>query len=176
MSVPPFKRNQYGGTLGGPIRKNKLFYFTSYQGTRERSAPGSLTATVLSQAQRQGDFSEILSRTLRDPQGGLFPGNIIPRSRLHPASLKFLEEFIPLPNRPGNLYSFASQQKVDDEQVIVKVDYNPSEAHRFYGRLLYNYDYTDQAVGNVPGFLAGIDYRNWNWVANHTYMISPSST
>jgi len=174
VSVPPFKRNQYGGTLGGPIRKNKLFYFTSYQGTRERSAPGSVTATVLSQAQRQGDFSEILPRTLRDPQGGLFPGNIIPRSRLHPASLKFLEEFIPLPNRPGNLYSFASQQKVDDEQVIVKVDYNPSEAHRFYGRLLYNYDYTDQAVGNVPGFLAGIDYRNWNWVANHTYMISPS--
>jgi hypothetical protein len=174
VSVPPFKRNQYGGTLGGPIRKNKLFYFTSYQGTRERSAPGSLTATVLSQAQRQGDFSEILPRTLRDPQGGLFPGNIIPRSRLHPASLKFLEEFIPLPNRPGNLYSFASQQKVDDEQVIVKVDYNPSEAHRFYGRLLYNYDYTDQAVGNVPGFLAGIDYRNWNWVANHTYTISPS--
>jgi len=174
VSVPPFKRNQYGGTLGGPIRKNKLFYFTSYQGTRERSAPGSVTATVLSQAQRQGDFSEILPRTLRDPQGGLFPGNIIPRSRLHPASLKFLEEFIPLPNRPGNLYSFASQQKVDDEQVILKVDYNPSEAHRFYGRLLYNYDYTDQAVGNVPGFLAGIDYRNWNWVANHTYTISPS--
>ena len=174
VSVPPFKRNQYGGTLGGPIRKNKLFYFTSYQGTRERSAPGSLTATVLSRAQRQGDFSEILPRTLRDPQGGLFPGNLIPRSRLHPASLKFLDEFIPLPNRPGNLYSFASQQKVDDEQVIAKVDYNPSEVHRFYGRLLYNYNYTDQAVGNVPGFLAGIDYRNWNWVANHTYTISPS--
>ena len=174
VTVPPFKRNQYGGTLGGPIRKNKLFYFTSYQGTRERSAPGSVTATVLSQAERQGDFSEILPRSLRDPQGGLFPGNIIPRSRLHPAALKFLEAFIPLPNRPGNLYSFASQQSIDDEQVIAKVDYNATDAHRLYGRLLYNYDYTDQAAGNVPGFLAGIDYRNWNLVFNDTYMISSS--
>lgn len=172
LAVPPFKRNQYGATLGGPVLRNKLFYFGSYQGTRERSAPGSITATVLSPAEREGNFAEILPRTLRDPAGGTFPGNIIPKSRLHAASLKFLDAFIPLPNRPGNLYSFASQQSVDDEQAIAKADYNLSDSHRFYGRLLYNYNNTKQAAGNVPGFLAGIDYRNWSLVVSDTLIVS----
>jgi hypothetical protein len=47
--------------------------------------------------------------------------------------------------------------------------------HRLYGRLFYNYNYIAQAAGNVPGFLAGIDYRNRNLVVSDTYMISPSA-
>lgn len=172
VDVPPFKRHQYGGTLGGPILKNRLFFFTSYQGTRERSAPGAVTATVLTSAQRQGDFSA-LGKVLKDPAGGNFPGNIIPKSRLHPASLRFLEAFIPLPNRGTNLYSFASQQAVDDEQFIAKVDHNVSDRHRYYGRLLYNWNDTKQAAGNVPGFLADIEYINWNLVLSDTYVITP---
>lgn len=172
--VPPFKRNQYGGTLGGPIVRNKLFFFTSYQGTRERSAPGSITATVLSEAQRQGDFSELLPRVLNDPDGGVFPGNVIPQQRLHPAAVGFLDAFIPLPNRDGNLYSFASQQSVDDEQWIGKIDYSLSDANRLYGRLMYNFNDTRQAVGNVPGFLAGIEYTNWSLVASDTHVFSPT--
>lgn len=174
LTVPPFKRNQYGGTLGGPILRDRVFFFAAYQGTRERSAPGSVTATVLSPAQRQGDFSEISPRQLRDPAGGNFPGNVIPKSRLSQPAQKFLEAFIPLPNRAGNLYSFASQQSIDDEQLIVKVDTNLRSADRFYARLLYNYNDTAQAAGNVPGFLAGIQYTTWNLVAHHTHIFSPT--
>ncbi len=172
--VPPFKRNQYGGTFGGPIVRDKLFFFGSYQGTRERSAPGSVTATVLTEAQRGGDFSG-LSKTIKDPTTGQpFPGNVIPSDRLSQPALNFLDAFIPLPNRGEDLYTFASQQLINDEQVITKVDYNVSDANRLYGRLFYNYNYTEQAVGNIPGFLAGIDYRNWNIVVNDTHVFTPT--
>ena len=171
--VPPFKRNQFGGTVGGPIVKDKTFFFASYQGTRERSAPGSVTTTVLIEEQRNGDFSA-LSKQLKDPEGGEFPNNIIPASRQHPASQNFLDAFIPLPNRPGGLYSFASQQSVDDDQVIAKVDHHFGDANHLYGRLLYNFNDKAQAVGNIPGFLAGIEYTNWNLVVNDTYIFSPT--
>lgn len=119
--VPPFKRNQFGGTFGGPVRKDKAFFFASFQRTSERSAPGSVTATVPTAAQRRGDFSS-LRGTLRDPAGGSFSGNIIPERRLHPASQKFLEAFVPLPNRPDGLLTFSSQERFDDSQFIVKGD------------------------------------------------------
>jgi hypothetical protein len=61
----PFKRNQYGGTIGGPIRQNKLFFFFSYQGTKQRGSPGDTRYRTLTDAERQGDFSA--SKALRDP-------------------------------------------------------------------------------------------------------------
>ena len=81
-SVPPFKRNQYGGTLGGRIRRDKTFFFGSYQKTIERSSPGVVSPTVLSAEQRTGDFSNAgLRAPLKDPLGGNIPNNIIPPSR-----------------------------------------------------------------------------------------------
>ncbi len=172
--VPPFKRNQFGGTLGGRIIRDTLFFFGSYQGTRERSAPGSQTATVPTAPMRQGDFSGF-SKTIKDPLTKQpFPGNIIPPSRLSQPALKFQEAFIPLPNRGENLYTFASGQTIDDDQVIAKVDYNISGANRLYGRLLYTFNETAQAVSNVPGFLAAIEYTQWSFTANDTHVFSPS--
>jgi len=174
ITVPPFKRNQYGATVGGPIRRNRTFFFFSYQGTKERSAPGAITATVPTAAQRQGDFSN-LARTLTDPQGGMFPGNRVPASRLYQPSLRFLEAFVPLPNLPNGLLTFASDQKVDDDQRIVKVDHQLSAANRISGRLLYNFNDLYQAVATVPGMLASIKYRNWNITLGDTHVLSPTT-
>ncbi len=171
--VPPFKRNQFGGTVGGPVRKDKTFFFASYQGTRERSSPGSQTPTVLTAAQRQGDFSN-LNKALKDPLGGTFPGNIIPASRLSQPSLNFLNTFVPLPNAPNGLYSFASQQSVNDDQLISKVDHNFSANNQLSGRLVYERNDTNQVVNatTLPGFLALIQYRNWNASMNDTHTFS----
>ncbi|MDX2179753.1 MAG: TonB-dependent receptor [Bryobacteraceae bacterium] len=171
VSVPPFKRNQFGGTIGGPIRRDKLFFFASYQGTRERSAPGTTQALVPTEAMRRGDFSA-LTRAIRDPNGGNFPGNVIPASRVYQPSVKFLDTFIPLPNRSDGLLSFASQQSIDDDQIVGKVDYQLNAAHRVSARLLYNNNGTKQAVGTIPNLLANIPYKNWNGTATDTWVAS----
>ena len=81
-SIPPFKRNQFGGTVGGPIRRDKTFFFGSFQRTTERSTPGVLNPTVLTAEQRKGDWSGAgLKTPLKDPLGGNFPNNVIPASR-----------------------------------------------------------------------------------------------
>ncbi len=173
-TVPPFKRNQYGGTLGGPLRRDKTFFFGSYQGTRERSAPSVTTATVPTDAMRRGDFSA-LNRAVRDPLGGNFPGAVIPASRLYQPSQVFLSTFIPLPNRPDGLLSFASSQSIDDEQAIAKIDHQLTTSHRLSSRLLYNFNDTNQAVGTIPNLLASIVYRNWNGTIADTWIVAPTT-
>ncbi len=172
-TVPPFRRNQFGGTFGGRIVRDKTFFFLSYQGTIERSAPGAVTATVPTAEQRRGDYSA-LTRPVRDPLVGNFPGNIIPPSRLNAASQKFLEALVPLPNRPNGLLSTSSQQKTDDHQGVAKVDHSFSSNHLLNARLLRNSNIFREATGNLPGFFADIDYQNWSIAAGDTYIFTPS--
>ncbi len=176
-SIPPFKRNQLGGTIGGPIRKDKTFFFGSYQRTTERSSPGNISPIVLTADERQGNFSNSgLKSALKDPLGGTFANNIIPASRLNKASQNFLSAFVPLPNRPLGVLSFSSQQKVDDDQATFKIDHTLRDNNRLSGRLLYNRNNNYQTANNttLPGFLALIQYRNWSVAATDTYIFSPS--
>ena len=79
-----FKRNQYGGTVGGPIVKNKLFFFVAYQGTKVRGSPGDQTYTTLTAAERQGDFSASSKKpNQRSHPAALFPPARFVRSRLN---------------------------------------------------------------------------------------------
>jgi Carboxypeptidase regulatory-like domain len=173
-TVPPFKRNQFGGTAGGPIRHDRTFFFGSYQETRERSAPGVVTAIVLTDAMRHGDFSG-LGKAVKDPLGGNFPNAVIPASRLYQPSQKFLDAYIPLPNGPAGLLSFASGQVIDDYQAIAKVDHLWTQTHRASWRILYNYNNNNQVAGTIPNLLASIIYRNWNGNYSDTWVLSPRS-
>jgi len=172
-TVPPFKRNQFGATLGGPLVRNKTFFFFSWQRTYERSAAGALTATVLTGPQRTGDFSA-RTAALRDPSGGVFPGNRIPASRLNAPARRFLDAMVPLPNRDNGLLSTSSGEVQDDDQWIGKLDHNFSSNHQISGRILRNTNQRDEATGNLPGFFARIDYQNWNLSVTDTYIFSPT--
>jgi hypothetical protein len=99
LSNDGLKRNQYGGTLGGRIIRDKTFFFTSYQGTNLRAVPTGLTAFVPTAAQRGGDLSGTAPAI--DPLTNQpFPNNQIPQNRLDPVMAKFLNQLVPLPNGP----------------------------------------------------------------------------
>src|SRR5262249_58432815 len=102
--LPETKRDQFGGSIGGPIVKNKWFFFCDYQGTRSNQG-GSKLLTVPTALARTGNLSEY-GINIYDPASGAtpasrtqFPGNIIPGSRLSPQAQRELAP-IPAPNHP----------------------------------------------------------------------------
>lgn len=139
--VPPFKRNQFGGTFSGPVIRNKLFFMGNYEGLRERKSIVQI-GTLPPSDFRQGNFSRITT-PLRDPAapGTVFPGNIIPANRIHPTSRRVLDEFYPLPNQPGggalgiaNNYINDESRRSDGDQFTVRADYTAIQNNTFFFR------------------------------------------
>ncbi|HEY2930845.1 MAG TPA: carboxypeptidase regulatory-like domain-containing protein [Acidobacteriota bacterium] len=150
---PSFKQNQYGGTIGGPIIKNKSFFFFSYQGTRLRIGRTSISTVPSRDIKERGDFSRQPDqrRNVFDPAtvtgtGAAaarqqFPGNIISPNRWDPVAAALVKLY-PDPNISGREhltenYFFSPTAKDDANQYDSRVDYNFSEKHRFYGRYSY---------------------------------------
>ncbi|AMY11746.1 TonB-dependent Receptor Plug Domain protein [Luteitalea pratensis] len=173
-------RKQFGGTFGGPVIKNKTFFFGSYQGTLQDQRPADRTALVPTAAQRNGDFSGY-SRVLRDPLTGQpFPGNVIPANRIHPAAAAVLGKYLPLPNPnagdPVNTLRFASPANLDDHQYLARVDHTFSSNHRLYGRYWKSKASTPAYLdtANVLTSSFGRTWDNQIISANDTWVISPS--
>lgn len=134
------KRNQFGGTIGGPVwipkvyhGQNKTFFFFSAQGTLTRQAPFSSRIFVPTAQQRARDFSAIPTR-LKDPLTGVpLPGNRIPQSLMNPVSQAILSKYIGLPTQ-GNFLFTAAPNQTDDYQYLVRIDHSFSEQNRLSGR------------------------------------------
>jgi hypothetical protein len=133
--------NQFGATLGGPFRQNKLFYFVSYEGTRQdRQVPN--TISVPTQAVRNGDFSAT-GATIHDPFTGSpdgtgrtpFPNNVIPRQRISSVAQKLIASW-PLPNLPGEMNNYFVQPRFIFNRWTVdsKVNWNATERLQVFGR------------------------------------------
>jgi Carboxypeptidase regulatory-like domain len=122
------KQNQFGGVIGGPIKKDRLFYFGSYQGTRLRTAPQGQITFVPTLAERSGDFSDLLpAHQLKNPVTGVaYAGNQIPVS---PVSKAFLA-YIPLPNGPGEQLTYTGSATIQNaDEVLAKIDYQQGKHH-----------------------------------------------
>jgi carboxypeptidase family protein/TonB-dependent receptor-like protein len=170
------KRNQFGGAIGGPIIKQKLFFFGTFQGTRLRNTPAGLIRFVPTEEQRRGDFSALLPRQLIDPVSRQpVPGNIIPANRLNPVSLYFLKS-IPLPNGPGGQVTFPGfPVQQTENQFMPKIDYT-SGRHQLSGRYYFtDFDYPagiDRV--NILAARSGNAVRLQNISLNHVFAMSPS--
>ncbi|MBL8231973.1 MAG: TonB-dependent receptor [Bryobacterales bacterium] len=132
LPKPAFNRNEFGFTVGGPVIKNRTFYFGSYEGLRQRTAATPFLALGTT-AMRRGDFSGLAS--LRDPLSGQpFANNQIPSNRLSPQALRLLE-FYPQPNTPGSGAAGTGLNYVTTVGNIIDVNrYSAKVDHQFNSR------------------------------------------
>ncbi len=138
--VNPLHQNQFGGSLGGPILKDRLFYFGSYQGTRFSTQNNGQIAFVPNAAERSGDFSDLLPGTqLVDPNTGAnYPNNQVPVS---PIATYVLNQ-IPLPNGPNDQLTFnGGPDRQNTDEYLGKLDFNIGK-HHLSGRY-FQMNFTD---------------------------------
>jgi len=150
----PLKQNQFGGILGGPVKRNKVFFFGYYEGFRNRQGI-TRGSTVPTDAQRQGDFSAQSAPVIDPVSGSAFPGNVIPSSRLNPLSQKMMD-YYPRGNVSGSFYSSTQMMRNDADQAGLKLDAVLSAKDTFSARYFLSQGESRNPFSilgsDVPGF------------------------
>jgi hypothetical protein len=134
---PPLRRNQAGGTLGGPIVRNRTFFFASYQGTFIRETLTQTTTVPVGRMAR-GDFGDVRIFDPLNIAGGRrlpFPNNVIPQDRLDPVGRR-LAELYPAPNQPGRVNNWVTNIPLgaDEDQADARLDHRLSNANSLFFR------------------------------------------
>jgi len=178
--VPPLKQNQFGGTIGGPIKKNRTFFFASYEGFRQ-STGTPITTPVPSVAERNGDFSQDAVKP-KDPTTGMpFPNNQVPSTRFSQVGVNVLNLY-PLPNEGTNIWTGTPPLKNDRDQVEARIDHTlKADKNTISGRYIFDNGTYDQPGGssilnlgtvNVPGFGVESPNRFQNFEVSDTQIFS----
>jgi hypothetical protein len=172
------KRNQFGGTVGGRIIRDKLFFFAGYQGTRNRSNPPQSLATVPTSAEISGNFGGCVS-SIKNPYAGgaLFPNNQVPVSLYDKAALNLIS-YLPQSSSPCGSTTYAIPVTGDENQVIARIDYVRSIKHSLFGRYFVtgysnpgNWDPHDILVTSAAGNLE----RAQSATIGDTYTFGPNT-
>jgi outer membrane receptor protein involved in Fe transport len=193
-SVQPLKQNQFGATFGGPILKDKTFFFGYYEGFRNRQGE-TVPATVPSGAERQGNFAELCTNLgasidpgtglCSNPQGQLtFFGTPVPFNQMtiftpiDQIATNVLP-FFPLPNQGANGFIATQTLSQNNDQFGVRLDHYLSQTDTLNFRYMYSGGPTTDPLSpvgaNVPGFPVGEVDRAQNFVAQETHVFSPST-
>jgi len=146
LKRPPFTQNQYGGTLGGPVRKDKTFFFASFEGFGQRQGTTNIVSTPTGKMET-GDFSELSSGVvIADPLSSSngtnrtpFPGNVIPSQRLDPTAVILAKLFYGSPNQSGYINNFIANTSggSNNDTYSGRLDHSFSEKQRIFGRFNY---------------------------------------
>ena len=158
--IPPFERNQFGGTVGGPVLRNKLFFFANYEGLREDKALTARSSVPLA-ALRAGNFAgrnPIYDPATRvqQPDGTItaqqFPNNQIPANRIDAKTRTAMQQFWPTANLPGTASNYLNTEsrQANTDQWLGRVDFVQSDAISWYGRFNWAKD-REYAPAAFPG-------------------------
>ena len=187
-TVDPLKRNQFGGTLGGPVKKDHTFFFFGYQGTRIRTIGNANNTILPTAANMTGDFSNYLSSNaavnpqgkviqIKDPAtGNPYAGNLIPQSQISPVAVA-LTKYLPLSQAAANgriTYGVPTVQNFDE--YIGRVDQTIRGQDKIYARY-----YLDRYV-HEPGYdgknlltdVPGSTVQTQNVAAGYTAILKPT--
>jgi hypothetical protein len=176
----PFHRNQFGATLGGPIRHDKTFFFFSYSGLRQATSSFLNNAIVPTELERTGDFSA--SKTLpTDPATGKtfacngITGAICP-SRLDPVAMKIVNNYIPRANVAGSIWQGYSPSPYDTNDFLLKINHQIDAAHSFTGSYFETSgtNTVKAGTGNLPWASQRFDWRQHNLNMSDVWVITPT--
>ena len=198
----PYRQNQYGYELGGPIRipklfngKNRLFFMSNFEEYNSRNTSPQII-TTLPAAMRNGDFSSLLSSgfVIYDPNSRTgntiaqvvasqspFPGNIIPASRISPGTQLLLSKWYPLPNLPQTTaglpfhnYQYGLYIPLDKDTLTERIDFNESSKSQWFGRYSWNDESTVLNTGQITVDGETLYTRASQWVLSNVRTISPT--
>ncbi len=189
VTIPPFRQNQFGANLGGPIKKDRTFFFGDYEGYRSRLGQTELQ-TVPTNLQRQGIFTEPGNPTIYNPfdidpvtgQPRPFLNNTIPMGMINPVSAKILA-LLPPPNvnapigQANHIGSHSLAHDVDNFDI--RIDHRISDKDQFFARysylstLLNNPPFLGTIAGGDPFLAALANTRNQNGVVSDVHSFSP---
>jgi outer membrane receptor protein involved in Fe transport len=180
LEQPKLRRNQFGGTLGGPVTlphlyqgRNRTFFFFSFEGTRERRANTFSSLTVPTPLERAGNFSQS-ARKPTDPQTrAAFPNNIIPAPRFDSAAVNFIKALVPDANTASGQFIFNTPQNLDANQILARGDHQLSSRQRLTGRIFYEWESTYLTAG-LPKLHSITYFHTYNVMLNHTWTITPN--
>ncbi|MBS1798413.1 MAG: TonB-dependent receptor [Acidobacteria bacterium] len=182
-SVAPLNQNQFGFTVGGPFKKEKLFFFGSGEWLRIRQGVATSSVFPPTAAQRTGDFSAITTPIKNPLTGTPFPGNIIPKSQLDPIAVK-LVNLLPLGNTPSGLFVGAFSQPTNTHQYLIKADANLTSRNRLSGSWFQDSLYATSLLdfGRLATPFVNNTGQSYKWeqfdiksaIANDTFVITPN--
>jgi hypothetical protein len=178
-AVEPLEQNQFGATLGGPIKQDRAFFFGYYEGLRNRQGV-TTSATVPTAAERQGDFSAMGTPLINFAAGGVpFPGNQIPAAAINPVALNVLDMY-PLGNVSPSIYRETLVGTHDVNQAGVRADVHASSNDQFFARYSFSDAYNLNPISvrgtDVPGFPTRDDIATHAATVSHNRILSPSMT
>ena len=179
------KRNQFGGTAGGPILKNKLFFFGGYQDTINHQDPSNIQRFIPNAAMLKGDFSVAASQTCLKTRSVTLPAalgfsnNTIDPSKFDPVALNIVAK-LPTTNDPCGLITFGDPANTTNKQYVGKTDYQLNAQHSIMGRILLTKQFQPSPYSLAPDnllttFDRGQDNFAQSYAVGDTWLLSPQS-
>jgi hypothetical protein len=172
LSKPPLRRNQFGGTMGGPVKRDKLFFFGSYSGLRQRSQDFNSGAVVPTDLERAGNFSQ----SSKKAAGANITNGIISPNALDPVAMKIIKDYVPAANLPGQVYQYTSPRPTDGDDFNFKIDYQTTPSH--LDTLSYfdaKFNDTPSPGGNMPWSTQKYTSKQQNANLGDTWTISATT-
>jgi hypothetical protein len=175
------KRNQFGGTIGGPIKKDKLFFFVGYQDSIVRSTPAQTVAFVPTPQMLTGDFSVVTSTACRAtpltlPASLGFTNNQIDPAKFDPIALK-LQKYLPTPTDQCGKITYAPPASFTEHQGLARVDYQMSQKNTLFVRYFtqhYEQPQGDPNGGILVASVVGQSNNIFNALIGDTYLVTPN--